>query len=178
MCNKNCKCSGNWKSCCKADNCCDGYVEESKYLFAKEMFQHYKELYGVALNELKFKSMNIQHLLQMLEEVVVLLWNKRPPMVIAKVIDNGIERYNIDTAIHNSLIADWQYNFADISWDIEECLDEEEDDHQENMEDFHDDVYRYQTDNNIPEWLFDRITDVVLNYINENKKDDEEEEQV
>lgn len=125
MCNKNCKCSGNWKSCCKADKCCDGYVEESKYLFAKEMYQHYKELYEVALSELKFKSLNVDHLLQTLEEVVVLLWNNRKPLVIAKVIDNAINRYNIDINIHNSMIADWQTSFADIVWDIEDDLDEE-----------------------------------------------------
>lgn len=125
MCNKNCKCSCNWKDCCKADNCCDGYVEESKYLFAKEMYQHYKELYEVALSELKFKSLNVDHLLQTLEEVVVLLWNNRKPLVIAKVIDNAIDRYNIDINIHNSMIADWQTSFADIVWDIEDDLDEE-----------------------------------------------------
>lgn len=125
MCNKNCKCSCNWKDCCKADNCCDGYVEESKYLFAKEMYQHYKELYEVALSELKFKSLNVDHLLQTLEEVVVLLWNNRKPLMIAKVIDNAIDRYNIDINIHNSMIADWQTSFADIVWDIEDDLDEE-----------------------------------------------------
>lgn len=125
MCNKNCKCSCNWKDCCKADNCCDGYVEESKYLFAKEMYQHYKELYEVALSELKFKSLNVDHLLQTLEEVVVLLWNNRKPLIIAKVIDNAIDRYNIDINIHNSMIADWQTSFADIVWDIEDALDEE-----------------------------------------------------
>lgn len=122
MCNKNCKCSCNWKDCCKADNCCDGYVEESKYLFAKEMYQHYKELYEVALSELKFKSLNVDHLLQTLEEVVVLLWNNRKPLMIAKVIDNAIDRYNIDINIHNSMIADWQTSFADIVWDIEDDL--------------------------------------------------------
>lgn len=125
MCNKNCKCSCNWKDCCKGDNCCDGYVEESKYLFAKEMYQHYKELYEVALSELKFKSLNVNHLLQTLEEVVVLLWNNRKPLMIAKVIDNAIDRYNIDINIHNSMIADWQTSFADIVWDIEDDLDEE-----------------------------------------------------
>lgn len=125
MCNKNCKCSCNWKDCCKGDKCCDGYVEESKYLFAKEMYQHYKELYEVALSELKFKSLNVDHLLQTLEEVVVLLWNNRKPLVIVKVIDNAIDRYNIDINIHNSMIADWQTSFADIVWDIEDDLDEE-----------------------------------------------------
>lgn len=125
MCNKNCKCSGNWKSCCKADNCCDGYVEESKYLFAKEMYQHYKELYEVALSELKFKSLNVQHLLSILEEAVVLLWKWFPHLWIAKIIDNGIDRYNMDINIHNSTIADGQTNFGDIVTDIEDALDEE-----------------------------------------------------
>ena len=100
-------------------------IEENKYLFAKEMYQHYKELYEVALSELKFKSLNVQHLLNILEEAVVLLWKWFPHLWIAKIIDNGIERYNMDINIHNATIADWQTNFWDISKDIEE-YDEEE----------------------------------------------------
>lgn len=99
-------------------------VEESKYLFNQEMYHHYKELYEVALQQLKFKSMNVDHLLSILEEVVVLLANNRPPMVIAKVIDNWIERYNIDLAINNSMICDWQTNFSDIIGN--EDLDDED----------------------------------------------------
>lgn len=125
MCNKKCKCSCNWKDCCKGDKCCAGYVEESKYLFAKEMYQHYKELYEVALSELKFKSLNVQHLLSILEEAVVLLWKWFPHLWIAKIIDNGIDRYNMDINIHNSTIADGQTNFGDIVTDIEDALDEE-----------------------------------------------------
>lgn len=100
-------------------------IEENKYLFAKEMYQHYKELYEVALSELKFKSLNVQHLLSVLEEVVVLLWKWFHNLWIAKIIDNGIERYNMDINIHNSTIAYGQTNFGDIAADIEE-YDEEE----------------------------------------------------
>lgn len=105
MCKCKCKCNDKQKMIC---------IEESKYLFAKEMHQHYKELFETALSQLKFKSLNVEHLLCVLEEVVVLLWNWRPAMMIAKVIDNGIERYNIDLNINNSMIWEWQPNFSDI----------------------------------------------------------------
>lgn len=124
-CKCECTCDYDKKECCS--NCCKpNYVEESKYLFAKEMYQHYKEMYEVASSELQFKSLNVDHLLSILEEVVVLLQNERPGMVIAKVIDNGIERYNIDRNIHNSMICDGQYNFGDIEEQEEEDFDEEE----------------------------------------------------
>lgn len=134
MCKCKCKCKSNdgQKMIC---------IEEHKYLFAKEMYQHYKELFESALNEFKFRSLNVQHLLVLLEEVVVLLWNNRKKSMIAKVIENWLERYKIDLNIHNSEICDWQYNFSDVIGD--ENLEYENDnleteDHQENMEDFND----------------------------------------
>jgi len=63
-------------------------IEESKYLFARDMYAHYKELYETAVNELKFKSMNVQHLLSLLNECAVLLENKRPYEIISTVIEN------------------------------------------------------------------------------------------
>ena len=122
-------------------------IEESKYLFAKEMHQHYKELYEVALSELKFKSLNVQHLLSIIEEVIVLLWKWFPHLWIAKIIDNGIDRYNMDVNIHNSTIADWQTNFGDIAVDIEEYEEEEcydEDDIEDDGE--NDEAYKNDTD--------------------------------
>lgn len=131
-CKCECTCGYDKKKCCS--NCCKPvYVEEHKYLFAKEMYQHYQELYEVALGELKFKSLSVDHLLSILEEVVVLLQNERPGMVIAKVIDNGIERYNIDRNIHNSMIGDGQYNFGDIM--ERNDIDDEEFEYEDDEED-------------------------------------------
>lgn len=132
MCKGNCKCKckiNHDDSIDESDCIC---IKESSYLFAKEMHQHYKELFETALSQLKFKSLNVEHLLCLLEEVVVLLWNGRPAMMIAKVIDNWIERYNIDLNINNSMIGEWQPNFSDIvgndDLDDEEVFYEEEQD--------------------------------------------------
>lgn len=132
-------------------------VEESKYLFAKEMYQHYKELYEVALSEFKFKSLNIQHLLSILEEVVVLLWKWFPHLWIAKIIDNGIDRYNMDINIHNSTIADGQTNFGDIVTDIEEHEEDYIEDDGENDEEYKNDTAYLE--------LLDTVKGLVDHYI-------------
>lgn len=137
MCDKKCK-----NCTCKKEEPKMITIEEGKYLFAKEMYQHYSELFTTAVNELKFKSMNVQHLLSILEEVLVLLSQNRPHLMIAKIIDNGVERYNMDINIHNASIADWQYSFADFTPSIED----EEDGEQENMSDFND--VKIDEDNN------------------------------
>lgn len=126
MCKGKCKCKANdeQKMIC---------IEESKYLFSREMHAHYKELYETSVNELRFKSMNVQHLLSLFNECAVLLENKRPHTIISKVIENGIEKHNIDINIHNSQICDWQYNFSDNIGN--ENLEEEYDDDYDNEED-------------------------------------------
>lgn len=154
MCKCKCKCKSNdeQKMIC---------IEEHKYLFAKEMYQHYKELFEVAVNELKFKSMNVQHLLSVLEECVVLLGNKRPHMVIATVIENWIDRHNIDVNIHNSMIWDWQPSFADIVCD--EVLENDDIDKTEEWL-----VNADFDDGDIDEWykeLLSNIKDLVNEYI-------------
>lgn len=132
-------------------------IEESKYLFAKEMYQHYKELYEVALSEFKFKSLNIQHLLSILEEVVVLLWKWFPHLWIAKIIDNGIDRYNMNVNIHNSTIADGQTNFGDIVTDIEEYEEDNIEDDGENDEEYKNDTAYLE--------LLDTVKGLVDHYI-------------
>lgn len=122
---KNCECtkSENTK-CCPND--CECLEDSPKYLFAKEMYQHYKELYEVAVQELKFKWLQVDHLLSILEEVVVHLQQNRKPMVIAKVIDNGIERFNIDRIIQNSEVFENPEDYAFTNDEDNEEYDEEE----------------------------------------------------
>ena len=164
MCNKKCK-----KCMCTTEDPKMITIEESKYLFAKEMFQHYKELYETALSELKFKSLNVQHLLSIIEEVVVLLSQNRPHLMIGKIIDNGIERYNMDLNLHNSSIADWQYSFDDFIPSTEVDFKDEED-HQENMEDFNDVSVNEDEDECNEEDDVDKIQ-ITIKFVDEDTED-------
>lgn len=71
-----------------------------KIWFHNEMHKHYKELYEVAMWELRFSGIQKQHYMSMLDEVEVLLDKNIKSSLIKKVIENWKERWMIDISIH------------------------------------------------------------------------------
>ena len=62
----------------------------------KEMTTHYKELYEVALKELRFKNMKVDYLLSVFDEIEAFTYDK----LVKGVIDNAKERNHLDSLIH------------------------------------------------------------------------------
>ena len=76
----------------------------------KELYLHYKELFQSGTSELKFKNMIIESLLNALYEVQAVTNDD----MIKKVIDNYIERYNLDLLVHARKISPNPDRLCDI----------------------------------------------------------------
>ena len=59
------------------------------------MMTHYKELYEVALGQLKFEKLCVAHLKSVLDEV-----HELGDEITKAVIENAINRHNLDKIIH------------------------------------------------------------------------------
>ena len=85
----------------------DEAIEKLWYHY--EMHQHYKELYEVAIWEIKFNSLQKEHYLSLLDEVEALLDKNIKPSLIKKVIENWKTRWMLDISIHyNELTPDFK----------------------------------------------------------------------
>lgn len=62
----------------------------------KALYEHYKELLEASISELRFEKLSVSHLLSVLNEVETMTTDK----LAKKVIENGIERHNLDKLIH------------------------------------------------------------------------------
>ena len=80
------------------DGCHD---QEYKYLASREMREHYKELFEVASNEHTFANLQIELMLSVLEEIKEVTDEE----VVKMIIDNALERRDIDIAIHCKQLA-------------------------------------------------------------------------
>ena len=77
---------------------------KTKLKIKTELYKHYSELYHLAVGELKFERLQTDHLQTVLGEVQELAEQGVSQKLIAKVIENGIERRNLDKLIHTDLI--------------------------------------------------------------------------
>ncbi len=83
-----------------------------KYIFNKnfkrmykvqtQMRKHYEELFTTSLQQSQFDALQKDHLLSILEEVVAILKNDDP--LICKIINNGLEKYQLDKLVHTRTI--------------------------------------------------------------------------
>lgn len=69
-----------------------------------ELYKHYSELSSIALDELKFERLQVEHYKKALEEIKILSQQKVNHKLIEKVIDNAVERANLDKLIHLDII--------------------------------------------------------------------------
>ena len=74
--------------------------KEAARLAARDMADHYEELFTTAVSELKFKNMKVDFLLSLIYEIEELTDDN----ILKKVIENGLERQALDTIIHNKLL--------------------------------------------------------------------------
>ena len=70
-----------------------------------EMAKHYEEMFSASCSELRFYRDNSEYQKKLLKEVEILLSKDVDKSLIKLIISNGIEKSNIDFAIHNNLIA-------------------------------------------------------------------------
>jgi hypothetical protein len=70
----------------------------------KDLFNMYEDLYHTAAKELKFQRLQTEHLESILYEVQELNRQKVNPVLVNRVIDNGIERKHLDQLIHADII--------------------------------------------------------------------------
>ncbi len=66
----------------------------------KEMRKHYEELFIASVDELKMYRLYVEHLLQILDEVKELTNDE----LLKAIIENGINRHNLDKLIHSKLL--------------------------------------------------------------------------
>ena len=71
---------------------------------ARDMEAHYKELLEVWISELKFERLRAKVLVNAIDEAGVLLDNETDHSLIKKVLANYMQRWILDTSIHNSII--------------------------------------------------------------------------
>lgn len=69
---------------------------ERMYKVAKEMREHYEDLFTTALSELKFANLQTAHLKSVLDEIVVLSKEE----IVKAVIENSLNRAELDKLIH------------------------------------------------------------------------------
>jgi hypothetical protein len=75
-----------------------------KIKIRESLLTHYKEMSQTAISELRFANLKEENLKNIIDEVKILLVQDTPNQLIKKVIDNGLERYQLDKLIHYNQI--------------------------------------------------------------------------
>jgi len=66
----------------------------------KDLYEMYKELFGSSVRELQFANLQIEYLVGVLDELKAITSGLEK-----KVIENAIEKYNLDKLIHAKLLS-------------------------------------------------------------------------
>jgi hypothetical protein len=70
--------------------------KRADHLAAKDMKEHYEDLFNAGVRELRFKNICVEHLLTIIDEVYELTKDE----TIKDLIENGKNRHNLDKIIH------------------------------------------------------------------------------